>query len=344
MLTATIAVPADSAEPPNFDRGRQVLEEIQDPSLFNFDEPKDELGKLLPDLGNEVDLVGEDGEPLLDYARLAGLAILDDLEEALDSRETTFLTVAGYKIYLSGGLSHGDSPTETADAISNAYKLPASVLCGVGFVPDYEKPLSRANGSGGHVLTDTDVVDAIALGLGTSPEWPGTATLEWIADAIGKVRSHPGGGDPRKYQAEFTVEHAVDPLDDGFLAMYVGEGADKIDTEESCRGRSPAERNPQMHELAVPDELFEADFVADDEHSLVDRYDWIALDGQLIHAPVVGRTWTYPKCGKSGSFFSAFDSLFSPCSTQRAQGLFDTLVQLQADVVREFPGSPLRAD
>ncbi|WP_405824602.1 hypothetical protein OG705_30170 [Streptomyces sp. NBC_00838] len=99
-----------------------------------------------------------------------------------------------------------------------------------------------------------------------------------------------------------------------------------------------------MPELAVPDELFEADFVADDEHSLVDRYDWIVLDGQLIHAPVVGWTWTCPKCGKSGSFFSAFDSLFSPRGTQRAQGLFDTLVPLQADVVREFPGSPLRAD
>ncbi|WP_405824590.1 hypothetical protein OG705_30140 [Streptomyces sp. NBC_00838] len=230
MLTATIAAPTGSAEPPNFDRGRQVLEEIQDPSLFNFDEPKDELQKLLPDLGDEVDLVGDDGEPLLEYARLAGLAILDDLEEALDSRETTFLTVAGYKIYLSGGLSHGDSPTETADAIWNAYKLPASVLCGVGFVPDYVKPLSRANGSGNHApLTDTDVVDAIALGLGTSPDWSGEHTLAWIADVIGKVRNHPGGRDPSEYQAEFTEEHVVEPLDDSFLAMYVGEETVEVD-------------------------------------------------------------------------------------------------------------------
>lgn len=229
MLTATIAVPADSAEPPNFSHGRQLLEEIQDPSLFNFDEPEDELEKLLPDLDGEFILVDEDGEPLLEYARRAAHGIIDNLEQALDSRETTFLNVAGYKIYLSGGLANSDSPTEAADAIWNAYKLPASVLRGLGFVPDYEKPLSRANGSGDHApLTDTDVVDAIALGLGTSPEWPGE-NLEWIADAIGEVRSHPGDRDPREYREEFAEEHAVDPLDDGFLAMYVNEETDKVD-------------------------------------------------------------------------------------------------------------------
>ncbi|MFF8914204.1 hypothetical protein ACF08M_12970 [Streptomyces sp. NPDC015032] len=99
-------------------------------------------------------------------------------------------------------------------------------------VPDYEQPLSRANGSGDRApITDTDVVDAIALGLGTSPEWPGTDTLKWIADTIGMVRNHPGDRDPREYREEFTEERAIDPLDDSFLAKYVNEGTDEADRE-----------------------------------------------------------------------------------------------------------------
>ncbi|MDW6057991.1 hypothetical protein SAZ11_07805 [Streptomyces sp. FXJ1.4098] len=117
MLTATIAFPAESTEPPNFDRGRQLLEEITDASLFTFDEPEAELEKLLPDLDGESDLVDENGKVLIEYARRAGLVIIDNLEGALDSRETTFLTVADYRIYISGGLSSGDSPTEAAEAI-----------------------------------------------------------------------------------------------------------------------------------------------------------------------------------------------------------------------------------
>ncbi|MCQ9179097.1 hypothetical protein KMT30_08620 [Streptomyces sp. IBSBF 2953] len=59
MLTATIAFPAGSTEPPNFDRGRQLLEKIEDPSLFTFDEPGTELEELLPDLDDESDLFDE---------------------------------------------------------------------------------------------------------------------------------------------------------------------------------------------------------------------------------------------------------------------------------------------
>ncbi|MFJ6138900.1 hypothetical protein [Kitasatospora sp. NPDC092286] len=222
MLIATIAYPAERTEPPNFDRGRQVLEQIEDPALFSFDDPQIELEGLLTGLHGEFNLVGEDGAALIEYARRAGRAVIDNLEKALDSRETTFLTVADYRIYISGGLSTGGSPADATSAIWNAYKLPESVLVAMGFIPHHELPLSRANGGGNHTpLTDTDVVDAIALGLGTSPDWPGEHTLAWIADTIGKVRSHPGGRDPRQYQAEFAEKHAVDPLDDSFLAMYV---------------------------------------------------------------------------------------------------------------------------
>ncbi|MFD7669055.1 hypothetical protein [Streptomyces sp. NPDC059788] len=228
MLTASIAFPA-STEPPNFDGGRKLLEKIEDPSLFSFHDPEDELKELMPSLACESNLIDEDGGVLIEYARRAGRVIIDKLEKALVSWETTFLTVGDYRLYISGGLSNGDSPTEAAEAIWNAYKLPETVLRAMGFIWDYELPLSRANGSGDHApITDTDVVDAIALGLGTSPEWPGLETTYWIADAISKVRNHPGGRDPREYREEFAEERAFDPREDGFLAKYLNEGTDDL--------------------------------------------------------------------------------------------------------------------
>ncbi|MFD4943050.1 hypothetical protein ACFWNT_11035 [Streptomyces sp. NPDC058409] len=234
MLTATIAIPAERTDPPSFDQGRQLLEKIEDVSLFNFNVPETDLEELLPDLNGEFDLVDEDGEPLLEYAQRAGLAIIDDLEEALVSRETTFLTVAGYNIFISAGLSSGDSPTDAAVAIWNAYKLPETVLLGMGFIPDYEQPLSRANSSGDRApLTDTDVVDAIALGLGTSPEWPGANTLTWIAEAIGKVRDEPGNAEPVEYLKRWSERYGFDPMSSKFLSTYIGEEIDKASEEES---------------------------------------------------------------------------------------------------------------
>ncbi|MEU9167859.1 hypothetical protein AB0D34_08695 [Streptomyces sp. NPDC048420] len=49
-----------------------------------------------------------------------------------------------------------------------------------------------------------------------------------------------------------------------------------------------------MSEPTVPDELFDADLVASDEHRLADRFDWIIQDGQIIHAPVVGQRRRIP--------------------------------------------------
>ncbi|MFE7115000.1 hypothetical protein ACFU99_06185 [Streptomyces sp. NPDC057654] len=235
MITAAIAFPAECTEPPNFDRGRQMLDEITDASLFIFDEPERELCALLPNLDGESDLVDKDGEVLIDYARRAGLVIIDNLEKALDFRETgsgeatysreiDLFTVAGYRIYISGGLSGLDAPTNACQAFEDAYKLPKSVFLGMGFIWDCYLPLSRANGSGDHTPpTDTDVVDAIALGLGTSSEWPGTDTLKWIAEVIGTVRDEPGSRDPREYREAFAAERAFDPREDGFLAKYTNE-------------------------------------------------------------------------------------------------------------------------
>ncbi|WP_434598367.1 hypothetical protein [Streptomyces sp. A5-4] len=99
-----------------------------------------------------------------------------------------------------------------------------------------------------------------------------------------------------------------------------------------------------MPELAVPAELFDADFVADDEHGLAARYDWVVQDGNLVHAPVVGWTWACLECGESGTLPEIPVRLASPHGTQHAAGPFNTLAPLLVSLVRKFPGSPPQGD
>jgi hypothetical protein len=225
MLTATIAVPADREEPPAFEHGRRMIKEVTDVGLFVFDDPESQLEELIDGFDPDVHL-DADGSPTLEVAQKASLKIIDALEKALDSSEASTITVAGYQMHVSGGLSWGDAPTEAADAIWNAYHLPEKVLRVMGFIPDYSKALSRTNGNPGHV-TDTDIVDAIALGLGTKPVWSGADELEWIANTVGKVRPHPGDRNPREYHEEFTEQHDFDPIQDNFLTGYVSEYNDE---------------------------------------------------------------------------------------------------------------------
>lgn len=229
MLTATIAVPGDRETPIDFDRGRRLLEQVDDVSLFGFNDPQSQIEGLIDGFDPDAHL-DEDGSPVLEVAEQAGRRLIDLLEEALGSPETTSITVAGYRILVSGGLSWGEAPTEAAGAIWNAYLLPEAVLRAMGFILDYSRPLSRTNGNKGRV-TDTDVVDAIALGLGTKPEWSGATELEWIAETIGAVRPHPGDRDPREYFEEFAEQHTFDPTDDNFLNGFLSEHADEAEHE-----------------------------------------------------------------------------------------------------------------
>ena len=231
MLIGTLAVPADRTEPPDFDRGRQMLEEIDDVSQFSFDEPAVEIHDLLPDLDPDAQVVDEQGQLFLRYAKQAGAAIIDSLEESLASNQTSFLVVAGYEIFFSAGRSWGDAPTDAADAMWNADKLPEPVLLAMGFIPDYSKPLARKNGNPGHI-SDTDIVDAIALGLGTKSEWSGADELKWIAEVIGAARAEPGAPTPAQYLREFTEQHEFDPTTDNFLTQYVSQEADADDDQE----------------------------------------------------------------------------------------------------------------
>src|SRR4029077_8904977 len=43
---------------------------------------------------------------------------LDELEQALDGREFTWTTVRGASVYVTGGLSTGDSPTEAFEIVN----------------------------------------------------------------------------------------------------------------------------------------------------------------------------------------------------------------------------------
>ncbi|MFI9629304.1 hypothetical protein [Streptomyces sp. NPDC052042] len=227
MFTAVIAVPAYRTAPIDFDHGRQLVGEITDNATFDLDDPEWQIEDVLDVDFDPEQHLGPDGRPSLGILRLYGRRLIDDLEEALgpDDDEVNEIIVAGYRLYISGGVSPGDPPTEAACAIRNAYCLPHSVLQAMGFVPDYNKPLSRANGSTGAV-TDTDIVDAIALHLGTNPDWSGCDKLTQIADLIGAVRKHPGGVDPVEYYEYYTAETGFDPLDDNFLASQIGTDVD----------------------------------------------------------------------------------------------------------------------
>lgn len=226
MLTATIAVPAGTT--PNFAAAHLLLEGLRQVDLFNFEDPETLAEQLLDDLS----IVDSSGNLLLPIAKRIGHQILDNLEEALDGDEVNTLEVAGYQLFIAGGLSSGAAPTTAAQAIWHAACLPGIVLKAAGFMPDISKPLSRANGSTVEP-TDTDVLDALSLGLGTKPEWSGAGTLEWVANTIGRVRPHPGDADPYEYLEDFRDTHGgFDPLEDPYLEGFID--VDDITSESKC--------------------------------------------------------------------------------------------------------------
>lgn len=61
---------------------------------------------------------------------------------------------------------------------------------------------------------DQAVLDAIALNLGTHPEWNGAEELEWIDCTIATVRPQPGGSDPADYAHRFKEATGRSPKTD----------------------------------------------------------------------------------------------------------------------------------
>lgn len=141
MIVAMVATLADAG--PDFAAGRRALAEVTDRGAFRFDEPEWQIPCLLDDVG-ECDL-DENNEFSLAILKRAAGKILDRLEAALDSRRTTTLEIGGYWVYLSGGLSWGDGPTEEYDAIADSDCLPDTVCAAIGFVSDPSKPIGTAD-------------------------------------------------------------------------------------------------------------------------------------------------------------------------------------------------------
>lgn len=237
MLTATIAVPATRTEPIDYAAGHESLKTIQDPNLYRFTDDDVQLEEHLMATLDQIKDADEHDELLqqaydtdnaitLTGLRMMATTVISKLKTALeDGTETDCIRVADYTLYISAGPSWGDGPTDAADAIWDALKLPESVLIAMGFVPDHGKPLARKNSNQGPV-TDTDVIDAIALGLGTQAEWNGGDCLTWIADQIGAVRRHPGNIEPpQAYLGLFREDFDFDPLSDNYLIQFVADDA-----------------------------------------------------------------------------------------------------------------------
>jgi hypothetical protein len=72
-------------------------------------------------------------------------------------------------------------------------------------------------------VTDSDIVNRIALGLGTKQHWGGADDLEWIANEVGEVRPHPGNDEnPYAYGQEFAASTGQN-IEEGALVRYVSE-------------------------------------------------------------------------------------------------------------------------
>ncbi|GAB3944053.1 hypothetical protein GCM10029976_067570 [Kribbella albertanoniae] len=231
MSTAYVAALPDAML--DWDAGSEALDEITDPSAFGWDSFE---------LETQAEFLDDDGgipeEPTFEMADLAtlkkyGRRVLTELKDALDTPDVTLLTIGGYWIYLTGGLDVDAGVDDEYGAIYASLGLPDAVMKAVGFVSKPEDPPSRRSGAQGDA-TDTDVVDAIALGLGTKPLWSGADELMWIAKAISEVRTEPGAVDPVGYYEDFTGRTGFDPLDDGFLSRYVGDAADDHPDEQKA--------------------------------------------------------------------------------------------------------------
>lgn len=216
MLIARLVTRASTT--PDIEAGRTALQSLTDTTGFVFEAPDEELNALLLDFDPDFHL-DDDGGPTLAAAQAAGQRILDAFDTALRSTMVETLTIGGYRLHLAGGPSWGDSPTEEAEALWNVEHLPASVREAMGLIELFAEPPAPAEGE----VTDADVVDAIALGLGTRSPWRGGAELGWIAQTLAKVRSEPGAALPEQFLEDFTRTRGTDPREDPFLADYIAE-------------------------------------------------------------------------------------------------------------------------
>lgn len=219
MLIATLTIPSRLGAPA-YAQGKGTIARITKPEEFWLDghEARDDF---LDTLGIDSDLADA---ALLSALQSHATTLIDELEAALTSvAQVSVQEFAGLTMFMSGGLSFGDDPTEVATTIWSVQDLPPQVLDAMGVIHNTHRPVSFNRGTRTAHLTDTNVIDAIALGLGSRPEWLGADELEWIAEIISAVREHPGDADPRAYIDRFQQQYGVDPERDRYLSTFIAE-------------------------------------------------------------------------------------------------------------------------
>lgn len=218
MNLACLATPIDPvtgrAPAPDWESGRHALEAVTSVRAFSYDDVESQF------YGYE-DLQpadkGPGGMPRLDLLKREGRRIIDACEQAIGGPCTTALLTNGYWLYVSGGLSYGDAPTDAYEAICDMDRLPDVVFEALGLVSDWTKPPAPRYRGGDPDLTDTDVVTALAYGLGSESNQDPDLTMAWAAELLAKVRPDPRDGSPADYVAQWRVVYGADATDDGVI-------------------------------------------------------------------------------------------------------------------------------
>lgn len=216
----------------DFDAARQALREVTDPDRFNITDPETQLQDVIENFDENVHL-DDGGTTTLATLQEAGLVIIDQLKDAIaDSRGTELFTVKGTTVYLSGGPSWGDAPTEETQTFWNAHLLPEEVLWAMGLEARgmEDLPDGHPGKTTQREYSDSDVLSAIAMELATNPEWSADQT-ETISKLVAMVRPDPGDTTTTEYLAQWREERSEDPLQDPFLAWYIKPEREEDDDE-----------------------------------------------------------------------------------------------------------------
>lgn len=140
MLIATIPLRPDFTAP-DFAAGRTALSAVEDPTLFDYQDPESDITKLIELPAEDIDLFEHDTEPYMlkiEWAKKLGAVVIDALEQAFtsDSNDIDRITSGHRVTYYSGGLSWGDAPTEAAQAMWDVSALPIEVRHAMGIAVD----------------------------------------------------------------------------------------------------------------------------------------------------------------------------------------------------------------
>ncbi len=191
MITVSLTSRTDDVTQIPFDRAHQAIEEIADVRLFPH-----ELGDVASLDAEESDW-DADGNLGLAAVRRAAHRLLDTLAEALASDEVDIAPgrEGGYE-FVTGGMSHGDMPTEAAQTINDALQqLPENVLHAAGLnlpAPRYRIAIEGQYGieQGSVHIHDENTGDEVLMW--TADEWIEDPSLVYvIANAIRVALTEP---------------------------------------------------------------------------------------------------------------------------------------------------------